>query len=90
MILHTFKVTTEQVRESKVIDSDCQDIAFSVPKNTDTITYADVWVNGRLITPGGSVSHNATFSDEMNITKYQITFGGTGKKICYVDRKKYV
>lgn len=85
MMIREFRVTEEQVRENKTIDSLCVDIAFFRPAGS-----AAVSVNGRILAENETLSHNATFSDEMNVTRYQIVFLGQNERILYVTRKNYI
>lgn len=66
------------------IQSDCSDITFY---NNGT---ANVIVNQAItLLPNQSIAFSAN-ADEMDVTKYSISFSGAGTKSCTVIRKLYV
>jgi hypothetical protein len=68
---------------NNIVDSQCSDILFF---NNTTGT---VYINGFPVASGGVYKIDSNNPDEMNITKYLISFSGSTGTV-YVTRKKYL
>lgn len=68
---------------NNLVDSQCSDILFF---NNTTGT---VYVNGFPVATGGTYKIDSNNPDEMNVTKYVLSFSGSTGNV-YVTRKKYV
>jgi|SRR5579859_2262377 hypothetical protein len=72
------------------VDSECAEIAFLNvgDGNFPTPTGQNVTILGFTIKPGFGISFDGN-ENEIDMTKYQISFTGTGVKNCWVFRKMY-
>ena len=66
-----------------LVDSNCSDILFFNAANNT------VFVNGFPVASGGVYQIDSNNPDELNITKYNLSFSGSLGNV-YVTRKKYV
>ena len=66
-----------------IIDSDCSDILFYNGAS------GTVFINGFPVAAGGTYKIDSNNPDEMNVTKYNLSFSGSTGNV-YVTRKKYV
>lgn len=79
-----FRTETQQYSENiNDVDSNCADIIFF------NGALLPVFVDGFPIAPGATLEISGN-ENEINVSKYKLSFGAGNTGIVYVTRKKYV
>ena len=84
MMIRQYRVETEPVSIDGVIDAKESNELIFINKGTATAEIDGFpLASGEFLTDGGN-------QDEINVSRYRITFTGAGTKIVFVRRKFYM